>query len=37
MASVRTEIAHCDYAANSGDGEKGMKFWVEEDQDYKTE
>jgi prepilin-type N-terminal cleavage/methylation domain-containing protein/prepilin-type processing-associated H-X9-DG protein len=32
-----TEIAQSDYAANSGDGEAGMKFWVEEDQAYKNE
>jgi prepilin-type N-terminal cleavage/methylation domain-containing protein/prepilin-type processing-associated H-X9-DG protein len=29
-----TEIAHCDYAANSGDGEKGMKFWDEDSNQY---
>ena len=31
------QIAHCDYAANSGDGEKGMKFWVEEQNKYVNE
>jgi prepilin-type processing-associated H-X9-DG protein len=29
-----TEIAHNDYAANSGDGEKGMKFWIEDQNQY---
>ncbi len=29
-----SEVARGDYAANAGDGEEGMAFWVEESQQY---
>jgi prepilin-type processing-associated H-X9-DG protein len=32
-----TEVARSDYAANAGDGEEGIKFWIEEDQEYSNE
>lgn len=32
-----TNVARSDYAANSGDGEKGIYYWVDEIQDYRNE
>ncbi|QEG36397.1 DUF1559 domain-containing protein [Bythopirellula goksoeyrii] len=29
-------VARSDYAANAGDGEEGMKFWLEDEQKYET-
>ena len=29
-------VARTDYAANSGDGQKGMKFWVKEDHQFEN-